>query len=302
MSRPGTACRQKGWQAALTALLATPARAATPSTPMAPDDQLRRALARLADWLASQREVVVAYSGGMDSGLLALVATATLPERTRVLTVVSEFVATAERARARELATRFGLPLEELAISVLADPKLAANPPDRCYRCKTRIVAAIRATMRPEEVLVEGSQQDDLADDRPGWRALQEGGVASPLLAAGFTKDLVAAALTAIDAAAFIAPAQPCLATRFPFGVTLSPAALARVGTAEERLRRLGFPVIRVRDHGAIARLEVPAADLAPAVARRQDVLSALADLSYQHVTLDLAGYRRGGAAPKGDR
>ncbi len=252
------------------------------------------ALAQLEDWLRRQPGVAVAFSGGMDSGFLALAAHRIAPEKTVAIFADHELLAGFDRERAHTLAARFGLTLRVAQLSLLTDVQVRSNPPDRCYWCKRVILRALAQAVPPGWTVAEGSQADDVGDYRPGRKALEEAGITSPLLAAGFTKERIAEVLRHWGAAELIAPARPCVATRFAAHTPLSEAGVARVIAAEEALADLGLTHLRVRDHGELARIEVAHEDIDVVLQSRELVVTRLTELGYRHVSLDLAGYRRG--------
>lgn len=252
-------------------------------------------LATLRGILSQPAGVAIAYSGGMDSGFLALAAVRWRgPERVRAYVVASELMPATETERALKLAGRFKIPCERLDISVLPLPVFREHPPDRCYHCKREIFSRILAVVPAGWRLVEGSNLDDRGDYRPGKRALAELGVGSPLDEAGFTKAMIRQVLQDWGAADFIRPPMPCLATRIPFGTPVDTEKLRQVGEGEAILAAVGLTGARLRHHGEIARIEVPVADLPRAVPLLQSVAPRLRALGFRFVTLDVEGYRQG--------
>ena len=260
--------------------------------------ELERALAALRQRIASWDQVVVAYSGGVDSALVAALAVEALQERALAITGVSPALAPHLRQEARAQATWLGVRHQELATAELADPAYAANPEDRCYACKRelhRLLAAIAAAAGAAVVL-DGVNRDDLGDHRPGIRAAREQGVCSPLAELGVDKAGVRQISRALGFPWWDKPAQPCLASRFPYGEPISAARLERVAAAEAWLRQRGFGDLRVRSQGETARIELPAEQL-PAVLRqlgdgplREQLVEAFSVLGFSAVGLDLEG------------
>ena len=241
--------------------------------------------------------VVVAYSGGVDSALVAALAGDRLGERALAITGVSPALAPHLRREARDQARWPGVRHRELATAELADPAYATNPQDRCYACKRelhRLLAPIAAAAEGAQVL-DGVNHDDLGDHRPGIRAAREFGVLSPLAEAGIDKQGVRRLSRALGLPWWDKPAQPCLASRFPYGETITAPRLARVAAAEDWLRQRSFPELRVRSQGETARIEIPAAALPGALwlARgglRLELVAAFSGLGFTAVALDLEG------------
>jgi uncharacterized protein len=242
---------------------------------------------------------VVAFSGGVDSSVLLAAAARVLP-RDKIL-AVSARSATYPAAELR-LARRIGRQLKVrhrvIDTCEFANPVFVANPPRRCYYCKSELFAELRELARQEglAVVLDGTNYDDRGDIRPGRAAAKECGVKSPLLEARLTKPDLRALARKYGLPNWNKPAAACLASRIPYGIRLEKSLLARVEQAENLLARLGFTQIRVRHHGAIARIEIAPDEFGrmtkSAIARC--VLQGLQKLGYRYVTLDLAGYRTG--------
>ncbi len=249
--------------------------------------------------LAQYQGLLVAFSGGVDSSLLLALAMRALgAERVLAVTATGTVGSEEDGKWATAVVGRLGTRHTIVPFDYLAIPGFAVNPPDRCYLCRTRLYALLE-TIRAEEgldAIVDGGIVDDSGDYRPGMRATAEAGVRSPLAEAGFTKDEVRAACRELGLEVAERPASPCLASRFPYGETITEESLGMVAEAEALLRRLGFPVCRVRHHGLTARIEVPATQIARLSAEplRSEVNGALRDLGYAYVCVDLAGFRSG--------
>jgi uncharacterized protein len=229
------------------------------------------------------------------------VAAEVLGDRLLAVTAVSETYPESERREAGRLARRLGLRHRFIRTSELGIPGFSSNPPDRCYHCKRELfgkLARLARVARREgfAALLDGQNADDTADYRPGARAAAELGVLSPLKAAGLTKREIRELSREMGLPTWKKPAQACLASRFPYGEAITVEKLGRVAAAEEFLRRLGLGQLRVRDHGRLARIEVPAQDIARLAAprTRSKVVARLKKLGYTWVALDLQGYRTG--------
>ena len=243
------------------------------------------------------QSVMVAYSGGVDSSLVAWMAHAVLGERLLSVTVRSPVESPEETRKAIELAELVGFRHEVIDIHELENPRFAANPPDRCYLCKLMRFQALHtlsASQSPTPILVDGSNADDMGDYRPGMRALAELGVRSPLREAGLTKAEVRTLSYSLGLPNWDKPAAPCLATRFPYGTRLVTKAIQKVGEAEAYLYALGLHAVRVRVHGDLARIEVQPTEFSTVLEQRQQIAGHLRQLGYAYVALDLLGYRTG--------
>jgi len=259
-------------------------------------------LASLRAELARLGSAVVAYSGGVDSSLLLRVAHEVLGERALGVIGRSDSYAARELELALGQARAFGARVEVVTTGELADPNFRSNPTERCYYCKRELYRELAkaANRAGAAAILDGTIADDLADFRPGRRAAAERAVRSPLADLGFTKADVRAAAAHYGLASRDKPASPCLASRIPYGTEITSENLSMVERGAELLRSLGFTELRLRHHGEVARIEVPAADLArltePAVRAR--VVAGLKALGYRFVTLDLEGFRSGSLNP----
>lgn len=258
-------------------------------------DQLDE-LARLRGALVDMAPVLVAFSGGADSALLAKVAHDTLgAEGSRAITAVSPSLAPEERADCAALAAEWGLAWEEVLTDELADPAYRANDGRRCYYCKATLMDAL-APHAGAATIVLGVNLDDLADHRPGQEAAAERGARFPFVEAGLTKAGVRGLSRKLGLRTWDKPAAACLASRVPYGTPVTLTVLTEVARAESNLRRLGLGAagLRVRHYGDLARLEVPVDSMDAVMARRPEVVDAVRAAGYRYVTLDLEGLRSG--------
>ena len=243
-------------------------------------------------------EVVVCFSGGVDSSYLLAEAVAALADRAVALTAVSPSLAPEEGADAARLAEHLGARHILVETHELDDPRYAANPVNRCYFCKTEMYGtALREASRLGIAhILDGFNVDDRVDVRPGRKAARELGVRSPLDEIGFTKDDIREAARRIGLPTWDKPALACLSSRFPYGTEITPERLTRVARSERVLRELGFRVFRVRYHGELATIEVAFEEL-PRLEHPEilaTVKRGLEEAGFVRVTIDRRGYRRG--------
>lgn len=247
--------------------------------------------------IGSLRSCVVAFSGGVDSSLVAALAVRALGDRALAVTAVSPALATGELDGARGVARAIGIRHETITTAELERDGYRANDRDRCYHCKSELyerLGALAARRRYAAVL-SGANADDLGDWRPGLRAADEHAVVHPLVEAGLDKADVRRLARELGVPSADKPASPCLASRIPYGTAVDPDVLALVDRAELAVKALGYGVLRVRHYGALGRVELPEEALSALTAdRRQAIAAAVAAAGYGEVEISEEPFRSG--------
>lgn len=270
--------------------------AVTEPTPLTPE--LAAKYTRLQALFREMEQVVIGYSGGVDSTVALKVAHDVLGENAVAVTGDSEAFPQGEVDAALEVAASLGIEVVRVRTHELANPRFAVNTPDRCYHCKTELFTELNTVAAARNIpwIADGSHSDDgkPGDHRPGMRAAAERSVRSPLREAGLSKADVRALAQHLGLANWDKPSFACLSSRFPYGTHITPELLARLDGCEKFLRELGFRQFRVRHHDTVARIEVEPQDLLRVVEHRDVINARFKELGYTYVTLDLEGYRTG--------
>jgi uncharacterized protein len=258
------------------------------------EDKLRQ----LKKLFAEMEQALIAYSGGVDSTLVAKIAYDVLGDRALAVTAISPSLLPEELEEAKQQATKIGINHELVATKELNNPNYTANPVNRCYFCKSELHDTLKplALQRGYPYVVDGVNADDLQDYRPGIQAAKERGARSPLAEIGVTKAEVREISRYLGLSWWDKPAQPCLSSRFPYGEEITISKLHRVGRAEIYLRKLGYQNLRVRSQGDTAKIELPPEKIKEFVLTVDlpQLVTTFQDLGFIYVTLDLEGYCSG--------
>ncbi|MDD5673401.1 MAG: ATP-dependent sacrificial sulfur transferase LarE [Chitinivibrionales bacterium] len=253
-------------------------------------------LKQLEEFIADFPSALVAFSGGVDSTFLGYMAGKVLKGKVLLVTARSSTYPESEFTEAVAIASQLELPHRSIVSEELDIPGFINNPPDRCYFCKRELFSKLRAIAAEGNyaVVFDGTNADDSADYRPGRKALAELEIISPLLAVGLTKADIRSFSQQFGLKTAQKPAYACLASRFPYGETITKDKLSRVGQTEAALRKLGFSQFRVRSHNDLARIELLPAEMEQGWKSREQILTACKSAGFTFVALDLQGYRTG--------
>ena len=253
----------------------------------------------LKSLLISYKKVAVAYSGGVDSSLLVKLCADTLgPANVIAITGVSQTYTEDEKKIAQQITGKLGVELVLLQTDELSSDSFASNPTNRCYHCKKELYGKLVGIAKGKGAayILDGTNADDLGDYRPGRKAADEFGVVSPFVIAGITKSDIRELSRTLDLPTWNKPANPCLASRVPYGTRITESILRQIEAGERVLKNLGIKNVRLRHHDLVARIEVSPQDFGVILddKKRRDIIDSIKIIGYKWVALDLEGYRTG--------
>ncbi|MDP3103489.1 MAG: ATP-dependent sacrificial sulfur transferase LarE [Candidatus Methanoperedens sp.] len=259
---------------------------------MSIDDKMQSILKTLKD----KGSALIAFSGGVDSSVLAALAYRALGDKALAVTADAPTLAPGELEGAKRVAKEIGIRHMVIFYDELEEPEFAKNPVDRCYYCKKGLIRELKKIAQQGGIntIIEGTNFSDLKLHRPGHRAVTEEDIYNPYIEFGVTKEEIREMARKLNLSVADKPSMACLSSRFPYGQAITREALKRVGEAEAYLRKMGFEVVRVRDHGGIARIEIMPDEMQKLLEMRDAVDSKLKELGFAYVTLDIMGFRSG--------
>lgn len=250
----------------------------------------------LIDWFGDKEGAVIAFSGGVDSCVVAAAAKEALGKAAIAVTSDSKTFPLVELEHAKAFAREIGITHEIVTEDELRNPLFVKNPQDRCYHCRKGLVDALKSVADRYSItcIVDGANASDVGEHRPGMRAMKEADIKSPLLELGITKEAVRDIAEEFGLSASEKPATACLASRVPYGERITEEKLQRIELAENLLKDMGISQMRVRHHDITARIEVPQDEMPTVLENRTHIVEKFKALGFAYVTLDIEGYRSG--------
>jgi len=247
-------------------------------------DNIAEKMDKIREAMAQKRNVLVAFSGGVDSSVVASLAYGALAERASAITIDSGLLSPGELEDAKRVATKIGIPHKIMKLDMLAHSKFVENPPDRCYHCKKRMLSELRK-ISDTSTIVDGTNASDLDENRPGHKALKEFDVFTPLLDFGVTKSEAREMATRLNLPNADKPSESCLATRIPCGQKITKGKLRQIREAEEFLRSMGIADLRVRHHGHSACIETSRDDMQHILTNADEIIKKFRAIGFERIS-----------------